>query len=122
MGYRGQRKGSYGSFHRSRSTSRKHKSNKAENDFVTLLNTDKREYRDNLKEGRGLDESQFTPFLGKNVVIETSKGSTLQGKVVQGTKGIMIMPKGSRTKGHYLTAGLFDQFYGTITVRKISLA
>lgn len=89
--------------------------------FVSLLDTNKREYTDNLKKGREIDASQFLPYLDKNVVIESIHGKQISGKIVRGTNGLMIFPKNSRNKGHYVTAGLLDGFAATITVRKIKL-
>ncbi len=96
--------------------------------FVTLANTDKKELRDNLKLGRKTDREQFEPFIGKKVTIETTAKYTidgktttnmLEGKIIERDKDIVFMRKGQRSHCKLVTAGLFDGWYATLTVRKI---
>jgi hypothetical protein len=81
--------------------------------------TDKEEFRDNLTLGRKRDREQFEPFIGKNVTVETAAKNILEGKIVECDKGLIFMQKRQRTRGKLLTAGLFDGFYATLTVRRI---
>jgi hypothetical protein len=89
--------------------------------FTILENTDKKEYRDNVKYGRVKDSEQFVPYLNKKVVIETPQGRQIKGKILEGTEGLVFLPKGKRNKGWHITSGLFDGWYATVTVKKIVL-
>lgn len=76
---------------------------------------------------RQLDKAQFELFVGKKVTIsgeiEGLSGKrkyVKQGRFVKGSdKQIYFMEKGRRKKGKQVTAGLFEGFYATLTIRKV---
>ena len=91
----------------------------------TLRNTDRKELHDDLKKGKELDGQQFAPFIGKKVKIfirnANNPNATKEGKIIKVKETYFFIPKGRKTRGYYLTAGLFDNFSAHLTVDKVEL-
>jgi len=78
------------------------------------------------KQVRYEDKKQFLPFVDKKVTVveerETLAGNRQyehQGRIKKENGNIFFMKKGSRSRGKDITAGVFDGFHATLTIRKI---
>ena len=89
---------------------------------MTLLNTDKDEYRRDVHKWDKIDHQQFNPFIGKKVTVEAEGPSglfTRQGRIVIDGGTPVFIQKGHRSRELFVTSGLYDSFRSHMTVRKI---
>lgn len=101
--------------------------------YTKLKNTSLPKTKKGIRSGsvtpemRKTDKKQFEPFVGKKVTIAGEQEGLYgkvryvkQGRFVRGSDDqIYFMEKGQRTKGKQVTAGLFDGFHATLTIREI---
>lgn len=98
---------------------------------ITLQNIEHDNDADFMEQKRAeyTELEKLGPFIGKRVEIEYTQradfmghAGTLTGRFQKLPDGrLFFLPKGKRRSGFNVTAGLFEGFFATIVIRKVTL-